>query len=530
MPRTGKMPSDIHTLQRLLRERTAALEAAQAQLLSRDVEIEQLKLQLSRLRRMQFGRSSEQLGEQIDQLELRLEELESQEAMLPAASTAPTPRKRSARRPLPDHLPRERHVHEPGSTCSCPACGGTLRPLGEDVAEMLEYVPEHWKVIRHVRPKYSCSRCNQIVQASAPSRPIERGLAGPALLAHVLAGPALLAHVLVSKYCDHLPLYRQSQIYARSGIQIERATLAEWVGASSALMQPLLDALARYVLGAEKLHADDTPVPVLSPGQGKTKLARLWAYVRDDRPSGSTDPPAVLLRYSPDRKGKHPYEHLKDFRGILQADGYAGFNGLYDRAEQPLLEAACWAHARRKFFDLYEATQSSLAQEALQRIAALYGIEEQIRGRSADDRRRIRQEQSAPLLADLHRWLLATTHQLSRKSELAGAIHYALARWQALCRFCQDGRIEIDNNPAERELRAVALGRKNYLFAGADCGGERAAAIYSLIGTAKLNGLDPEAYLRFVLERIADHPNQRIEELLPWRVDQTLGRQNKLAA
>jgi len=520
MPRTGKLPSDIHTLQRLLRERTAALEAAQAQLLSRDVEIEQLKLQIARLRRMQFGRSSEQLGEQISQLELRLEELESQEATRPEAPTASVPRKKSARRALPAHLPRERQVHEPDSTCTCPACGGALRSLGEDIAEMLEYVPEHWKVIRHVRPKYSCASCEQILQAAAPSRPIERGL----------AGPGLLAHVLVSKYCDHLPLYRQSQIYARSGIELERSTLAEWVGATSALMQPLIDALAHYVLGAQKLHADDTPVPVLSPGSGKTKLGRLWAYVRDDRPSGSTDPPALLCRYSPDRKGKHPCEHLKAFRGILQADGYAGFNGLYDRPEHPLTEAACWAHARRKFFDLYEATHSPLAQDALKRIAALYRIEEQIRGRSVQERQRVRGQESAPLLDALHRWLLATVRQVSRKSELAGAIHYALARWDALCRFCEDGRIEIDNNPAERELRAVALGRKNYLFAGADCGGERAAAIYSLIGTAKLNGLDPEAYLRLVLGRIAEHPSHRIEELLPWNVQRELVEQRPLAA
>jgi transposase len=412
------------------------------------------------------------------------------------------------------------HPALPGESCTCPECGGAMRALGEDVAEVLEYVPSRFKVIRHVRPKLTCSRCERIVQAAAPVRPIARGI----------AGPALLAHVLVSKYCDHLPLYRQSQIFAREGIDLDRSTLADWVGSAHGLLDPLLKALEKYVMSAGKLHADDTPVPVLSPGAGKTKLGRLWTYVRDDRPAGHADPAAVFFRYSPDRKAAHPCEHLKNFTGILQADGYSGFHGLYEREENPLIEAACWAHVRRKFFDLHAATQSPLAHEALLKIGALYAIESEIRERPAEERRTVRQARAGPLLAELHAWLIATVRKLSKKSELAKAIHYALARWEALVRYRDDGRIEIDNNAAERSLRAVALGRKNYLFAGADSGGERAAAIYSLIGSAKLNGMDPEGYLRDVIARIAEHPISRIEERLPWSINAVLAREHQLAA
>jgi transposase len=510
MPRAQPLPDDVESLQKLLQAARGTVDSLSAQLRSRDVLIEQLKLQLARLRRMKFGRSSERLDEQIAQLELSLEELEANTATTPAAEESPSePATQPSRKPLPAYLPRERAVHEPSSgTCQCPQCGGALRVLGEDVSEMLEYVPEHWKVLRHVRPKYSCSACQTVVQASAPSRPIERGY----------AGPALLAHVVVSKYCDHLPLYRQSQIYARTGVELDRTTLAEWVGSLSTLVDPLLGALADYVMGAQKLHADDTPIPVLAPGTGKTKTGRLWTYVRDDQPAGSTDPPAVLFRYSPDRKGERPREHLQDFRGILQADAYAGFQGLYDRAHEPLIEAACWAHARRKFFDLHAATDSPVAREALERIGELYKIESDIRRKPAEERRVQRQVRAVPLLQDLRQWLEATVRKTSKKSELAAAIGYTLSRWEALTRYCQDGRIEIDNNAAERALRAVALGRKNYLFAGSDAGGERAAAFYSLIGSAKLNGLDPEAYLREIFTRIAEHPINRIEELLPWNI------------
>ena len=510
MPRAQPLPNDVESLQRLLQAARGTVQTLSAQLRSRDVLIEQLKLQLARLRRMKFGRSSEQLDEKIAQLELSLEELEANTTATPApeepeAESVTKP----ARKALPAHLPREPHVHEPPSgSCHCPQCGGTLRALGEDVSEMLEYVPEHWKVHRHVRPKYSCSACQTVVQANAPSRPIERGY----------AGPALLAHVVVSKYCDHLPLYRQSQIYARSGVELDRSTLAEWVGSLSALVDPLVGALADYVMGADKLHADDTPIPVLAPGTGKTRTGRLWTYVRDDQPAGSTDPPAVLFRYSPDRKGERPREHLKDFRGILQADAYGGFQGLYERQHEPLTEAACWAHARRKYFDLHAATASPVAREALERIGALYQIEADIRGSPPEHRRAERQTRALPLLNDLHQWLQATVRKTSKKSELAAAIGYTLSRWAALTRYCEDGRVEIDNNAAERALRVVALGRKNYLFAGSDPGAERAAAFYSLIGSAKLNGLDPEAYLREIFTRIAEHPFNRIEKLLPWNI------------
>ena len=503
MPRPASLPSDVESLQRLVREQ-------QAQLLSRDVLIEQLKLQLARLKKMKFGHSSEQLDAQIAQLELSLEDLEANvAAAVPVKSSAAETAKKPARKPLPEHLPREPHVHEPASgSCHCPECGGSLRALGEDSSEMLEYVPEHWKVIRHVRPKYSCSACQQIVQAAAPSRPIERSY----------AGPGLLAHILVSKFCDHLPYYRQSQIYARDRIELDRSTLADWGGAASALLDPLLGALEEYVMAAHKLHADDTPIPVLAPGTGKTKSGRLWAYLRDDRPAGSTDPPAVLFRYSPDRKGERAREHLKRFRGILQADAYGGFNGLYDREHEPLTEAACWAHARRRYFEIYDSTASPIALEALERIGALYEIEDEIRGKLPDERQAVRQARAAPLLQQLYDWLRVTVRKVSKKSPMASAIGYTLSLWTALTRYAENGSIEMDNNPVERQLRAVALGRKNFLFAGSDAGGERAAAFYSLIGTAKLCGLDPEAYLREVFNRIAEHPINMIGELLPWRL------------
>jgi len=321
--------------------------------------------------------------------------------------------------------------------------------------------------------------------------------------------------VLVAKYADHLPLYRQSQIYERDGLHLDRSTLADWVGGASSLLDPLVNALGRYVLGARKLHGDDTPVPVLCPGRGTTKQGRLWTYVRDDRPAASAEAPAVLFRYTPDRKAVHPQMHLQSFTGVLQADAYAGFERLYGERIQ---EAACWAHVRRKFYDIHVADNSPIAAEALDRIGRLYGIEAEIRGKPPDERKSVRQARAGPELEALQNWLHATLQSLSQKSQLALAIRYALSRWAALARYRDDGRLEIDNNAAERALRAVALGRKNWLFAGSDDGGERAANIYSLLGTAKLNDLNPEAYLRYVLERIADHHITEIDRLLPWNV------------
>ena len=498
------LPNDVDALKALVCAQAALLEAKDAELRTKDLRIEQILAQLTRLKRMQFGRSSEKLDREIEQLELLLDDLHESSATAesqPSSAWQDAPQK-PVRRPLPDHLPREEIVHV--QACACPKCGGELRRLGEDVTEVLEYVPASFKAIRHVRPKFSCRRCESITQAPMPSLPIERGR----------PGPGLLAHVLVGKYADHLPLYRQSEIYAREGVELKRSTLADWVGRSAALLAPLVEALRKEVMASDVLHGDDTPVPVLAPGTGRTKTGRLWAYVRDERPHNGSRAPAAVFFYSPDRKGERPAAHLKTFKGVLHADGYAGFNAIFEQGA--IAEAACWAHVRRKFFDVHAANGSPIAKEALDRIAALYGVEEEARGRPPDERRRLRQQKAKPLIDDLRAWLASTKLKLSPKTDLAGAIRYALGRWTALVRYLDDGRLEIDNNAAERAIRPLAIGRKNYLFAGSDKGGERAAAFYSLIGTAKLGGLDPRAYLRDVLARIADHPINRIGELLPW--------------
>ncbi len=489
--------------------------------------LEALKAEVVRLRRWRFGRSAEVIDAALaPQLPLAGGETRAASAAMPDPHVAatqsvpklvsvdvPTARRieRRAARVLPPELPRVIRVHTP-DRCACPECGGVLKRLGEDVSEQLDYVPGYFQVICHVRPKLVCSPCARIVQAGAPSRPIERGLPTAALLAQVIG----------AKYADHCPLYRQEGIYRRGGVELPRATLASWVGEAARLLDPLVGALERYVLSARKLHADDTPVPVLEPGKGRTRTARLWAYVRDERPSAGPDPPAVVYRYSPDRRGEHPQTHLAVFRGTLQADGYAGFTALYE--DDRVREAACWAHARRKYYDVYVADRSPMAHEALARIGALYAIEREIRGQPPIVRRDARRERAAPLLASLRTWLRHQLASLSAKSPLAGAIQYSLVRWDALTRYVDDGALEIDNNAAERAIRALVLGRRNYLFAGSDAGGETAARLYSLVGTCRLNGLDPHLYLRHVLERIASHPINRIDELLPWRVAGLLSR------
>ena len=504
------LPSDPDELR-------AFAEALQAELHAKDLMIEKLKAQLLVLKRARFGRSSEKLDRDIEQLELMIGDLEEAEAerrsrtaATPATSSGKPERKAPVRRPLPEHLPREVVRHEPPA--ACPECGGTAcSKIGEDEREVLEYVPSHFKVIVHVRPKLSCRTCETIRQAPMPSLPIERGL----------PGPALLARVAVAKYGDHLPLYRQSDIYARAGVDLDRSTLADWVGQLGVILEPLAMEICRHAREGQAVHADDTPVPVLDPGRGKTKTGRLWVLVRDERPWGSKVPPAAAYLYSPDRKGEHAEMLLGACRGFLHADGYAGFNTLYapeaDTGAPRLTEVACWAHARRKIYDVHVATASPAAKEALERIAELFQIEADIRGRGPAERLAARQLETIPRLEALRTFLDGALAKISAKSSLAGAIRYAISRWDALSRFTADGRLEMSNNAAERAIRPLALGRKNYLFAGSDKGGERAAILYTLITTAKLNGLDPEAYLADVIGRISDHPAKHITQLLPWK-------------
>jgi transposase len=532
MPRrVESLPTNIAALQAIIAKQSQLLEqkdvqlqktgeqlqASQGQVLHFATWVEKLKLQIAILKRQRFGKSSEQLDTQIAQLEFILDDWQMQQgehdvlvadnspiAKAPESIEQPEVVKQR-RKLLPEHLPRETHTH--AITCACSECGATQwRLVGEDVSEVLELIPARFKVIRHVRPKYSCGACQVMAQVPATGKPLGKSP----------VGAGLLAHVLVSKYQDHLPLYRQSQMYERLGVELERATLAEWVGGASALLKPLTEAIKKHVLAANKLHGDDTPVPVLQPGRNTTKQGRLWGYCRDDSASGEASPPAVWFTYTPDRKAVHPQGHLRNWEGVLQADGYAGYNELYKTGA--IKEAACWAHARRKFNDLLQATDSPVAKQALEKIAQLYAIEKAIRGKPKEQRLAQRQKQSVPLLAEYHAWLKAQFAAVLSKSGLGLAIAYSLNRWQALIYYAQDGQVEMDNNIIEREIRPIALGKKNWLFAGSDNGGHRAAAMYALLNTAKLNGINPKRYLEYVLARINDHKINQIDQLLPWNV------------
>jgi transposase len=517
MPNAIDPAQEIAELRALLAEREAELAVARAELTGARLRIEQYKAQLAKLRRMQFGRSSEKLDAQIEQLELMLEDLEESEAArtAPAGTREPDQprreRRQPVRRPLPDHLPREEIVHHPNAVC--PGCGGThFSKLGEDVTEVLEKIPARLKVIRHIRPKLSCRACERIVQASAPDLPIEKGR----------PGPTLVANVVVGKYLDGLPLYRQSAILAREGVAVERATLADWVGHVAWWVMPLAELIGGHVMAAPVLHTDDTPIAVLAPGNGKTRTGRLWAYVLDERPWQGGRAPAAYYRFSPDRKGERPRDHLATFRGVIQADAFSGYEALArtaasGRGPPRLIHAACWAHARRKFYDVFESTASPIAGEALKRTGELYAIEAEIAGQPADARLAARQDRAVPILDALHAWLAEQRRRLSSKNALARAIQYALGRWEALMRYAGDGRLAIDNNTAERALRGIAITRKNFLFLGSKAGGERAAILYTVLESAKLNGLDPEAYLANVIDRMArGHSINRLDKLLPW--------------
>ena len=506
---------------------TATAEAANAQALRSSTEalIAHLKLEIEKLRRELYGTRSERKARLLEQMELQLEDLEAsatedelaaEKAAAKTTDVRSFERKRPSRKPFPEHLPRERVVI--AAPESCPCCGSAkLSKLGEDVTETLEVIPRRWKVIQTVREKFSCRQCETITQPPAPFHVTPRGF----------AGPNLLAMILFEKFGQHQPLNRQSERYAREGIDLSVSTLADQVGACMTALQPLHALIEAHVLAAERLHGDDTTVPILA--KGKTVTGHIWTYVRDDRPFGGTAPPAALYYASRDRRQEHPERHLQDFTGILQADAYSGYNSLYDpsRVQGPITPALCWAHARRQFFELADIAAnarrgmnapaiSPVALEAVKRIDALFDIERAINGLSIAERLRVRQEQSAPVVAALQAWLNSERSRLSRSASVAKPIDYMLRRWDRFARFLDDGRICLTNNAAERALRGFALGRKSWLFAGSERGAARAAAMTTLITTAKLNDVDPQAWLADILGRIADHPASRLAELLPW--------------
>ena len=485
-------PVELRAVNRLLADEVKALT----------LKVEQLQHQLSGHNRNRFGSKSEGL----DQLNLTFQEDEQIAEAAEAQSTpskADRPPRQHSRKPLPEHLDRNTQTLSPGEECR--RCGGALKTLGEDVTEELEYVPGRFMVNRIVRPRMACACCEAIVQSPLPSRPIDRGR----------PGPGLLAHVLVSKYSDHLPLYRQSQIFAREGVDLDRSTLADWVGRSTSLLEPLADAIGRLARQGEVLFADDTPVKMLAPGSKKTKTARIWTYVRDERPWSGQSPPCVWYQFTVDRKGAHPVSHLSGFRGWVHADGYSGFNGLF--GDDKAGEMACMAHVRRKFVDVFASQGSAIAEEAIRRIAELYAVEKEARGKPPNERVSLRQSKSKPVFDDLEEWLHAQLPRISGKSPLAQAIRYALGRMPKARPYLDNGSLSLDNNSAERAMKPVAIGRKNWMFAGSEGGGKAMAIAFTLIETAKLNGIDPQAWLTWVLGRIADHKINRLDELMPWR-------------
>lgn len=533
--RFGSLPSDIAALKAALLAETARAAQAEAELAVARAKasddqalIAHQQLHIEKLNRQLYGPRSERMSRLRDQAELQFEELESSAtedeiaaeiAVAKTTAVAAFTRKRPARKPFPEHWPRERVIVPGPSVCLC--CGGNrLRKLGEDITETLESVPRQWKVIQHVREKFSCRDCEKISQAPAPFHVIARGW----------AGPSLLAMILFEKFGQHQPLNRQAERYAKEGVPLSLSTLADQVGAVCAVLEPLLLRLEAHVFAAGRLHGDDTTVPVLA--KGKTDIGRCWVYVRDDRPFGGPAPPAAMFYYSRDRAGEHPQTHLTNYAGILQADAYGGYGKLYEPNRKPgqILEAACWVHARRPFFALADVAEnarrkaqgktagtiSPLALEAIKRIDALFEIERAINGQSADKRLAARREKSAPLIVSLERWMREERAKLSRGNDIAKAMDYMLKRWPSFTRFLDDGCICLSNNAAERALRGIALGRKSWLFAGSDRGGRRAAAMYSIIVTAKMNNVDPQAYLADVLARFAEHPAHRLDELLPW--------------
>lgn len=500
-------PAELRAVNRLLADEVKALS----------LKVEQLQHQLHGHNRHRFGSKSEGL----DQLNLAFEEDEAiaeaaEEQARPEVSAADdkSPRQHS-RKPLPDHLDRHDEVLSPGDDCT--RCGGTLKTLGEDITEELEYVPGRFVVNRIIRPRKACAGCEAIVQSLLPSRPIERGR----------PGPGLLAHVLVSKYADHLPLYRQSQIYAREGIDLDRSTMADWVGRSTALLEPLADEIGRIVRCGKALFADDTPVKMQAPGNKKTKTARVWTYVRDERAWSGSSPPCAWYQFTIDRKGEHPVSHLAGYKGWVHADGYSGFNGLFghDKGErsnatgsrETANEMACMAHVRRKFVEVFASQGNAIAEDAIRRIAALYAVEKEARGQTPEARVALRQARAKPIFDDLEAWLHAQLPKISGKSPLAQAIRYALGRMPKARAYLENGHLELDNNTAERAVKPVAIGRKNWMFAGSEGGGKAMAIAFTLIETAKLNNVDPQAWLTWVLAKIADHKITRLDELLPWR-------------